>query len=257
MARAEQWAIRCTHEASMWEENSFITLTYDQKHMPWTGSLVKPHLQKFFKRLRAKHPQRTIRYFACGEYGEQLSRPHYHACIFNYAFTDDRYLWADTDGHHTFRSEELEKIWPFGFSTISDFDFKAAAYTARYVMKKITGPPAKDHYLRRVTESLSFELEPEYVTMSLKPGIGKTWYDKFKADCYPKDFVTHHGKRFRNPRYYDKLYEQEHPDELLAIKTARQEKANQHWDDNSPNRLRQKEECAYARLENLPRPYEN
>ena len=92
--------------------------------------------------------------------------------------------------------------------------------------------------------------------MSLKPGIGKTWYDEFKADCYPSDFITHKGKKFRVPKYYDYLYEKEEPEEFEEIKANRPLKAEQFKEDQTPDRLAARERCAEARLAKLIRPYE-
>ena len=86
---SRQWAMRCMHEASLWPENSYLTLTYGDGHLPVNGSLRKADFQKFMKRLRKKNPGKRIRYYQCGEYGEELKRPHYHALLFNHAFRSE------------------------------------------------------------------------------------------------------------------------------------------------------------------------
>ena len=228
----------------MYDENCFITLTYSDENLPWDGSLRKTDFQKFMKRLRKHYDEKTIRYFHCGEYGEQTLRPHYHALLFNHDF-DDRELWSERDGISVYRSETLERIWPLGQSTIGELNFETAAYTARYCMKKITGKNLekidpetglKPYERMHVQTGELITVQPEYVSMSLKPGIGKTWYDEFKADCYPSDFITHKGRKFRVPKYYDKLYNRKIPKawkgsndhELLKdgnIKTIKQKSA--------------------------------
>ena len=45
LERARQWAIRCMHEASMYELNSFVTLTYNDKFLPANGSVSKREMQ--------------------------------------------------------------------------------------------------------------------------------------------------------------------------------------------------------------------
>lgn len=71
----------------------------------------------------------------CGEYGENYGRPHFHACVFGLDFPD-RVIHSRTGSDHfIYRSEILEKLWPFGFSSVADFSFETAAYVARYVMK--------------------------------------------------------------------------------------------------------------------------
>ena len=264
LERSRQWAVRCIHEASMYDENCFITLTYSDENLPWDGSLRKTDFQKFMKRLRKHYDEKTIRYFHCGEYGEQTLRPHYHALLFNHDF-DDRELWSERDGISVYRSETLERIWPLGQSTIGELNFETAAYTARYCMKKITGKNLekidpetglKPYERMHVQTGELITVQPEYVSMSLKPGIGKTWYDEFKADCYPSDFITHKGKKFRVPKYYDKLYQQEDPEGMEGIKRSRTLKGWEHKDDQTKERLEAREKCASARLAKLIRPYE-
>ena len=239
----------------MHDENSFITLTYDDDNLPWDGSLNKKHLQDFMKRLRWHFRHKTIRFFACGEYGEQLNRPHYHALLFNHDF-QDKTLWSETDGIRLWISEGLGELWPFGFSTIGNVTWDTAAYCARYVTKKKTGEEAKDHYWKMLATDLEVQLEPEYATMSTKPGIGKTWFDEYQDDCYPSDYITSKGKKLRVPRYYDTLLAAHNELDLKHIKENRRRKA-QYWaHECTPKRLADREACAKARLNTLNRPLE-
>ena len=240
----------------MHDENSFITLTYDDEHLPWDGSLNKKHLQDFMKRLRWHHRHKTIRFFACGEYGEKLSRPHFHALLFNHDF-HDKTLWSqDEPGHRLWISEGLRKLWPFGFSTIGDVTWETAAYCARYVTKKKTGEQSKDHYWRMLATDIEVEVEPEYATMSTNPGIGKTWFDTYRADCFPSDYITSKGKKLRIPKYYDKLLADHNELDLKHIKENRLRKARTWAHENTPTRLAAREACAHARLNQLNRPLE-
>ena len=239
----------------MHDENSFITLTYDDDNLPWDGSLNKKHLQDFMKRLRWHFRHKTIRFFACGEYGEQLNRPHYHALLFNHDF-HDKTLWSETDGIRTYVSERLGQLWPWGFSTVGNLTWETAAYTARYVTKKKTGEQAKKHYWRMLATDLEVQLEPEYATMSTKPGIGKTWFDEYQDDCYPSDYITSKGKKLRVPRYYDKLLAQHNELDLKHIKENRKRKAQNWAHECTPRRLKAREACAKARLNTLNRPLE-
>ena len=239
----------------MHDANCFITLTYDDNHLPWDGSLNKKHLQDFMKRLRWHHRDKTIRFFACGEYGEKLSRPHYHALLFNHDF-QDKTLFSSRDGINTYTSEVLEQLWPWGFSTVGQCTWAAAAYCARYVTKKRTGKDAQDHYWRQTTTDLEVELEPEYATMSTKPGIGKTWFDSYRDDCFPTDYITHQGKKLSIPKYYDKLLAEHSQLDLEHVKQNRK-RAARKWDhETTPTRLAAREKCAEARLNQLNRPME-
>lgn len=246
--RAAEWACRCSHEASMHDENCFITLTYDDDHAPWDGSLNKQHFQNFMKRLRFQERGKTIRYFHCGEYGENFKRPHYHALLFGHDF-QDKELFRVNNGLPTWTSESLQRLWPFGFSVVGRVTWETAAYCARYTTKKITGKDAKEHYWRILDDNMEVELQPEYATMSLKPAIGKTWFTEYRGDCYPSDFITEKGKKFRVPKYYDELLNQEDPELLEKLKTKRKEEARKHHANNTPKRLAIREECAKARLD--------
>ena len=178
LERSRQWAMRCVHEASLHKENMFLTLTYDKDHLPASQSLVLEDFQKFMKRYR-RYANVPLRFFHCGEYGEITFRPHYHSCIFGHSF-DDKILWATKNGNRLYTSRALNLLWGKGYCIIGDVTFDSAAYVARYIMKKITGEKAEEHYKGR---------KPEYVTMSRRPGIGKGWYDKWKEDIYPHDYV--------------------------------------------------------------------
>ena len=98
LERSRQWAIRCMHEKSLYSLSSFLTLTYDDDHLPPNGTLVKRDFQLFMKRLRWEMGD-GIRFFACGEYGDGNLRPHYHALLFNVDFPDKRKCGVGKNGH--------------------------------------------------------------------------------------------------------------------------------------------------------------
>lgn len=231
----------------MHTENSFVTLTYDQENLPWDKSLNKKHFQDFMKRLRAR-TQTPIRYFHCGEYGSDLKRPHYHAILFGRDF-EDKELWTVAGGHRLYTSEELARTWGKGFCTIGDVTWETAAYTAGYTTKKITGNAAHDHYWGITDTGIEIQLEPEYGTMSLKPGIGEQWFREYRDDCYPSDFITQKGRKNRLPRFYDILAERHAEIDLVTIKENRLRKARSRHEDCTPKRLRAREQCAKARLD--------
>lgn len=246
LERSRQWAVRCVHEASLYDENCFITLTFDERHVDLNRSLVKSDFVLFMKRLRKEFGS-GIRFFHCGEYGDKLDRPHHHACLFNFDFPD-KVLWSVRDGVRLYRSATLERLWPFGFCTVGDVTFDSAAYVARYVVKKMNGNVAKLHYQGR---------EPEYCTMSRRPGIGAKWYEKFKTDVFPHGFVViRDGKKVKVPPYYMKKYELTNPGECASLKNKQIMSARGDA-DSTPQRLRVREELHKLRAEQLTRGMEN
>lgn len=212
LSYSRNWAIRCVHEASLHDENCFVTLTYDDGNVPDSGSLNRRHIQLFLKRLRKKFTGKKIRFYCCGEYGELLSRPHYHLILFGFDF-EDKVLWSVRDGVRLYRSEILEKLWIYGYSTIGNVTYESAAYVARYCLKKRNGEKKDEHYKG---------LEQEFSTMSRRPGIARDWFEKFKGDVFPHDYVViRNGIKCKPPRYYDNIYDVIDSEEMQKIKQLR------------------------------------
>lgn len=256
---SRQWAMRCVHESQMHEENAFITLTYDNDHLPANHSINKKEIQDFIKRLRF-YTDVKLRYFACGEYGEKKHRPHYHAIIFGYDFPDKK-LHTKQNGHLLYRSELLEKAWTKGHSLIGHCTFESAAYVARYIMKKRVGKNEKDKSQDQYYEIIDDETgeihqqEREFCLMSRRPGIGKTWLETYHKDT-DKDFLTLRGKKMKLPKYYDNILELEDEIEMLYRKGKRRRLAKQQSDDNTIERLETKERVKDAQINQLKRSFE-
>lgn len=250
MEKARQWKVRLIHEASLHDHNCFVTLTYRPEQVPLGETLVKRDLQLFFKRLRDRIDV-PIKFYACGEYGELLSRPHYHACIFGYDFPD-KVLWKASfrPDRCLYRSGFLESVWTEGFSSIGAVTEDSAGYVAKYVLKKVTGKNSEAHYGGRV---------PEFSQMSrggkAGRGIAHDWFERYQSDVFPKDFVTQRGARMRAPRYYDKLYEEVEPDDFKTVKAERIRKAKEN-PHNLPRRLLGREKYQEAVAERAVRPFE-
>jgi len=249
LEKSRRWAMRCMHEASLHDDNCFITLTYNSENIPSDGGLVKADFQKFMKRLRKRFPDKKIRYFMCGEYGDNSNRPHYHAVLFGFTFNDCILATRSNSGFDVYTSPTLESIWGLGFVTVGSVTFESCAYVARYVMKKINGPLANqidpDTGLKPYDrfDSLTGEIVeviPEYCAMSRRPGIAHDWIMKYATDCYPKGFTTINGVQVGLPRYYDQVIESEQPELFAPVKEARIQAAYDNSDENSESRLRQK-----------------
>jgi len=195
--------------------SSFVTLTYSDKFLPKDGSLVYRDFQLFMKRLRIaiqkssfkracrkilNYKPKDLKFYMCGEYGENYNRPHYHACLFGVDFPD-KVLLKEKDGVKLYTSPFLEKVWKKGFVTVGEVTFASALYLAKYVMKQFDGDLGGSVYQGR---------SPEFGKMSrggrTGKGLGYTWFEKFSSDVFPKDFVVIRGQHFRVPKYYSRKF---------------------------------------------------
>ena len=252
---ASDWAQRCYHESLMHDENCFLTLTYSPEFLPAYGCLSKKDFQGFMKRLRSKIAPVKVRYFHSGEYGDESFRPHYHCLLFGYDFPD-KYFWRRSDdGDRIFRSEELEKLWPFGHSEVGSVTYRSAGYVARYVWKKRYGSEGDERYLRLANAETGemILVDREYATMSRRPGIGRRYYDAYKSDMFPSDFVVIEGKRQKPAGYYFDLWKIEDPEGAAEVERRRQEYADEHAADGTPARLKVREKCLELRTDRLER----
>jgi len=275
--RSRLWAMRIVHESSVYEHrggNCFITLTYRPRrectpeqlrngfHVPNDWSLHKTHFQKFMKRLRKAFPKQKIKFFMCGEYGRECQhgfnldeypcfvcnngRPHYHACLFNCTFPD--LIPYDTqNGETRYTSPFLESIWKYGFVDVGEVNFDSAAYVARYILKKVTGPLAEEHYWQLDEDGEHCYLTPEYCSMSRGArkgarGIGYDFYEQYKNDMFPHDEVPVPGRGVFKlmPRYYEEIFKEENPLSMEEIKAVRQEFMRRNKHEYTPERLYQR-----------------
>lgn len=249
MRRASDWELRVMHEASLWPENCFVTLTYARDCLPPDASLEHRDFQLFMKRLRS-HFRKPIRFYMCGEYGEARLRPHYHACLFNVDFRSDRVQAGKSkSGMIFYESALLSRLWGHGRASVQDLTRETAGYTARYVMKKVLGPGAIAAYVTGDGVSR----RREYAAMSLKPGIGAGWLNKFFSDVYPRDYVVADGTKRRPPKYYDKLLKRADRSMLDSIARERELRALAAAPDNTPARREVRELVHNARVVNLKR----
>lgn len=229
LERSRMWAMRCVHEASLYENNCFITLTFNDFNLDKNLSLRKDDWVLFMKRLRARFGD-GIRFFHCGEYGSENQRPHHHAILFNFDF-DDKEPFSRFNGNWVYTSETLSDLWHNkGFCTVGNVTFESCAYVARYVMKKVTGEPAKAHYGKRL---------PEYCTMSRRPGIGSDWFNMYKDDLYNYDLCVVRGNKLcKVPRFYDNMLEKVDKSLYSRIKLKRRYDAWAHCQSVTNSTLR-------------------
>lgn len=181
LARARSdWATRIYHESTCWDRNAFLTLTYDDDHLPEDGKIRKDDIQWFIRKLR-KESNRPIRYYACGEYGEKTGRPHYHAIIFNEDFLNSRHQYAINDS--MYGNSELQRTWGHGQVTVAQFNLARAKYTAGYVTKKINDTDT-------------------FALMSRRPPIGREWLKRNHDNIRRNKTIVIDGQEHPIPRAY-------------------------------------------------------
>lgn len=247
LERSRQWAVRCMHEASLYDASSFVTLTYDDEHLPDLGLNYK-HFQLFMKRLRRKYGK--ARFFMSGEYGDQLGRPHYHALLFGVYFADRVKCSESGSGSALYSSNALSALWPYGHANVGDVTFESAAYIARYVVKKYGSRRSGNGPLRAIdSDGVGYFQNPEFSRMSLKPGIGADWWKLYGEEVLRRGNIVMRGVEMKPPRYYGKLCKLPGYDWVEF-----QSKVNP--EDCTDERLRVREVVAQAKIEHLKRELE-
>lgn len=264
---SREWAKRCVLEAKGYEDGEcwFLTLTYDDEHKPQSydtnnlegkyinkstaeikdepdkkgdqiihinGYLEPKHLQKFFKDLRRYYEYhydiKGIRFYACGEYGDRTQRPHYHALVFGMPIPTNKLNWYKRNelGDPLYYSKELTEIWGRGFVTIGELNYHTAAYVARYCTKKINGASKENGFYEKQGKT------PEFSRMSRRPGIGERYYRENREEIYKNDEIIMKTVKDmvigeRPPRYYDRLYDVDSPEDMELLKRKRKQAAEE------------------------------
>lgn len=192
IARREEWSLRLMHESLFWDSCLFITLTYDQEHLPKNGSLVPNDLTKFFKRLRKRIGDRKIKYFACGDYGGKFDRPHYHILLFglDYLSMDDRQIIKDC---WTLCDWDMLGKSPFG-----DVTPQSIRYVCKYIEDKVIGKESIYAYDKN-------DILPTYAVMS--KGIGRSYAQENYEKIFKELQCDVNGRTYPVPRYYRKILE--------------------------------------------------
>lgn len=229
---AQQWASRIMLESRYHEKSYFLTLTYDEEHVPISEAedgtpsltLCPKELQDFVKRLRRDqeyHHGNTIRFYAVGEYGSLFHRPHYHLIVFGLILDDVKVIGRNKHGTVIHDSDTIRKIWGKGRTEVDELTFESAAYCARYTTKKL-GKTESGIY-----ESLG--LVPEFTRMSLKPAIGYQYFEEHMQEIYDFDKIYlstgNGGRTVKPPRYYDQKFDDIYPETMASVKQNRREVA--------------------------------
>ena len=239
-------ATQAIYEAEQWKDNWFITVTYDEEHLPKAapainektgeempanpGGTLKPSdMTLFLWKLRTyydrKYHHRGIRFMGVGEYGSHTGRAHMHFIFFNLPILPTNMRFHEYNENHEalWRCPELEEIWGKGMVVAGEVTWSTCAYVARYITKKVGMPANKEHYK-------NLGIEPEFYRASNRPGIGKQYYEDHKDEIYKLDqmLVKKYGggtMKVKPPKYYDRLYDLDHPREMEEIKKKRKKRA--------------------------------
>lgn len=174
--------MRMLHESTSYRDKCFTTLTYDDQHLPNNASLVKRDLQLYHKRVRKALDPHRMRYFSCGEYGDQTDRPHYHSIYFGI-------------GLNRVHQRILQDCWPYGHIKSGTVTPESIRYVAQYIDKKYSGDLAEEVYT-------ATGREPVFRISSL--GLGRDFCDAEAEQLKQNLYVTLNGVQHSLPRYYIK-----------------------------------------------------
>lgn len=247
--------MQSVHEAQTSGLSSFLTLTYRPGDEPYNGSVSVRDWQLFMKKLR-KSRDFPLRFTMCGEYGDRTGRPHYHAAVFGEDFQGDRVFHkSGKHGDRIYRSDELDELWGHGHTYIGDVTFESAAYIARYIMKKQTGPNAEWYYadVIKPEQTIVEERAREFSISSNRPGLGHDWFMRYYRDVYPHDYVVVNGQKVRPPKYYDTLLERIDPEMMRRVRAKRSRLTESRVRENTLDRRVVREELAKRRMARLER----
>lgn len=190
--KRQEWIIRLEQEFKYSTSAQFITLTYDQKHMPSDYALNKKHLQDFMKRLRKRDGTNKIRYYATGEYGSKSGRPHYHVLLFNTEPELVAKSWVDSKGI------------PIGIMHIGKVTMSSIAYCTKYIIQP---------------ELITRDKQKPFALMSRAYGIGGRYLDDLMVAWHKEDnrnYMIKDGQKVRLPRFYkSKIWYHENEKEIV------------------------------------------
>lgn len=200
--KALSWSLRIHQEASLHKQNAFVTLTYDEEHLPADGKISKTHLRNFIKKARHEY---SFRYFACGEYGDKTSRPHYHAIIFGQDFREGRTIQINQE---LYCNNNLQEIWGKGAVVCAPYTMATGCYVSGYVAKKVGNADT--------FSVMSRGRRPD-------GGIGYRWLQKYYDDIIRTGVCVVEGREYPVPQRYLQWMEEE----LAGVKAERLEKVKE------------------------------
>lgn len=202
--KRNEWTFRLSQEKKVSEISHFLTLTYDDENLPLAGSLPslhKPDLQNFFKRLRKKNAKKwnkKIKYYAIGEYGTELGRPHYHAITFNM---------------HPDLIKDLNNTWSKGLTHTGRAQPASIRYLTKYVINKVNKRPDKESDFNLISQGIGknyAKITKQYHRENLEPTV-----------------LMDNGTKAPMPRYIkDKIFGTYDKQQKTALSHKQQEKSD-------------------------------
>lgn len=275
--RQELTLLQCC-EASLYEDNWFLTLTYeDERTFDETGifpySLDKSHLSDFCESMRkhCSYNNTPFRFFACGEYGDRFERPHYHLSLFGLppeilGIKDDeettrvrrdtleRYGRAsrvssskvDNNGNFYWQSPVVSARWKFGDHKIYRANKETFQYVAGYVTKKLTGKAGRDW--KATGRVLPFLAQS-------RPSIGRPWFDKFfqtlslpDGEKLVNDCLAIADVEWKCPRIFSRWLESIDPFEAKEInEKVKRLRIKEYGEELRPDRIDLKRKSDFER----------
>lgn len=227
--KVSAWSFRLMQQSKVSESAYFITLTYDNQHVPIspkgfatldsTKYILKEckrgthkgrnrkvqyssHMQLFLKQIRKQHTSRILYYYA-GEYGTKSKRPHYHAIIYNLNLElifDKKTCNLLRNTMYDGKTEVTTKYWPHGHVTVGQLTAASVGYTLKYLSK-----------VCKIGKADWDDRVPAYAKMSKNLGLNYLtpqmiqWH---RNDLYNRMYCNVDGKKISIPRYYKlKLYQ--------------------------------------------------
>lgn len=185
--RARDWSLRLLHESQVYRQGTFLTLTYDDDHLPPDSKISKPDIQAFWDRVRKRHGKH-LRYFITGEYGEKFGRPHYHAIVFGKDWLERAYTIDD----RLYGNPDLDELWQNGTVSAGELSLASCMYVAGYVQKKIGSPDTFSVMSKGSVKR----------TNGMLPPIGYRWAERNIENISDTGYVTANGNKFPIPAVY-------------------------------------------------------
>lgn len=222
----QDWKLRMMLEAKYHESSIFLTLTYDDIHLPKNMDLCHSDFQLFMKRLRKRFPHLKLRFVMCGEYGEQTARPHYHAIIFGLVVPDLEEFGQSKNGEVTYTSQIMSDLWGLGFVHVGIGSEDAFGYVASYLAKDTVGDYVSDQFrLIDPTTGLYVDRKKPYLRSSNRKGIGYQFYKDYWQDMFPSDELIIDGVKYAPPQYFTDQLAKDQPELAQDVIRARFEKS--------------------------------